>query len=131
MLEDRADNGELEELDGFINNTSIRLRLICKETAVELPGDMYADCWEKHEIPPCTLVKLPHHGHRDSITPHLLDMLAPKTVVISVSNTRTDDCPAASVLQMVREKGCALYVTDAIPDSNGHVSNHPAIHFDI
>ena len=75
---------------------------------------------------PCTLVKLPHHGHRDSITPHLLDMLAPKTVVISVSNTRTDDCPAASVLQMVREKGCVLYVTDAIPDSNGHVSNHPA-----
>lgn len=58
-------------------------------------------------------------------------MLAPKTVAISVSNTRTDDCPAASVLQMVREKGCALYVTDAIPDSNGHVSNHPAIHFDI
>ena len=109
VLEDRADNRELEELD----------------------GDMYADCWEKHEIPPCTLVKLPHHGHRDSITPHLLDMLAPKTVVISVSNTRTDDCPAASVLQMVREKGCALYVTDAIPDSNGHVSNHPAIHFDI
>ena len=58
-------------------------------------------------------------------------MLAPKMVVISGSNTRTDDCPAASVLQMVREKGCALYVTDAIPDSNGHVSNHPAIHFDI
>ena len=30
VLEDRADNRELEELDGFINNTSIRLRLICK-----------------------------------------------------------------------------------------------------
>ena len=131
VLEGNPSDKELDELDHFINNTSIRLRLICKETAVELPGDMYADCWEKHEIPPCTLVKLPHHGHRDSITPHLLDMLAPKTVVISVSNTRTDDCPAASVLQMVREKGCALYVTDAIPDSNGHVSNHPAIHFDI
>ena len=29
VLEDRADNRELEELDGFINNTSIRLRLIC------------------------------------------------------------------------------------------------------
>lgn len=78
VLEDRADNGELEELDGFINNTSIRLRLICKETAVELPGDMYADCWEKHEIPPCTLVKLPHHGHRDSITPHLLGYAGPE-----------------------------------------------------
>ena len=131
VLEGRADNGELEELDGFINNTSIRLRLTCGSTAVELPGDMYAACWEKHEIPPCTLVKLPHHGHRDSVTPHLLDMLDPKTVVISVSNTRTDDCPAASVIQMVRERGCALSITDAVPDGDGRVSNHPALHFDL
>ena len=53
-----------------------------------------------------------HQYKSDNLT---YRMLAPKTVVISVSNTRTDDCPAASVLQMVREKGCALYVTLPIP----------------
>ena len=129
VLEDRADNRELEELDGFINNTSIRLRLICKETAVELPGDMYADCWEKHEIPPLYTCQAAASWPPGFHYPTSAGYAGPKTVVISVSNTRTDDCPAASVLQMVREKGCALYVTDAIPDSNGHVSNHPAIHF--
>ena len=61
----------------------------------------------------------------------MLDMLDPKTVVISVSNTRTDDCPAASVIQMVRERGCALSITDAVPDGDGRVSNHPALHFDL
>ena len=114
VLEGRADNGQLDELDCFINNTSIRLRLTCGETTVELPGDMYADCWEKHDIPACTIVKLPHHGHRDSITLRLLDMLEPEDVVISVSNSRTDDCPAASVIRMVQDKGCRLHITDAV-----------------
>ena len=129
VLEGRADNDELDELDGFINNTSLRLRLTCGAHTVELPGDTYADCWEKHEIPPCTLVKLPHHGHRDSITPELLDMLNPRYVVISVSNSRRDDCPAASVLQMVREKGCELYITDAVP-MGGRAVNQSSIRFD-
>ena len=129
ILEGRADNDELDELDGFINNTSLRLRLTCGAHTVELPGDTYADCWEKHEIPPCTLVKLPHHGHRDSITPELLDMLNPRYVVISVSNSRRDDCPAASVLQMVREKGCELYITDAVP-MGGRAVNQSSIRFD-
>ena len=129
ILEGRADNDELDELDGFINNTSLRLRLTCGAHTVELPGDTYADCWEKHEIPPCTLVKLPHHGHRDSITPDLLDMLNPRYVVISVSNSRRDDCPAASVLQMVREKGCELYITDAVP-MGGRAANQSSVRFD-
>ena len=129
VLEGRADNGELDELDGFINNTSLRLRLTCGAHTVELPGDTYADCWEKHEIPPCTLVKLPHHGHRDSITPRLLEMLNPRYVVISVSNSRRDDCPAASVLQMMREKGCELQITDAIP-VGGKVVHRPSVRFD-
>ena len=130
MLEDRADNGELDELDGFINNTSLRLRLTCGGNTVELPGDIYADCWERHDIPPCTLVKLPHHGHKDSITPRLLDMLDPRYVVISVSNSRTDDCPAASVLQMVREKGCELHITDAVPIGERSAVNRSSIRFD-
>lgn len=130
VLESRADNGELDELDGFINNTSLRLRLTCGENTVELPGDMYADCWERHDIPPCTLVKLPHHGHKDSITPRLLDMLDPRYVVISVSNSRTDDCPAAAVLQLVQEKGCELHITDAVPIGERSAVNRSSIRFD-
>lgn len=130
VLEGRADNGELDELDGFINNTSLRLRLICGGHTVELPGDMYAACWEKHDIPPCTLVKLPHHGHRDSITHRLLDMLAPEHVVISVSNSRTDDCPAAAVLQMIKARGCALHITDAVDLGSDVPLYHASVHVD-
>lgn len=129
VLEGRADNGELDELDGFINNTSVRLRLSYGEITVELPGDMYADCWEKHGIPACTVVKLPHHGHRDSITPRLLEMLDPAQVVISVSNSRTDDCPAASVIRMVREKGCRLHITDAVRCGDIRTPAHGSVRF--
>lgn len=129
VLEGQADNRELDELDGFINNTSIRLRLTCGGTTVELPGDMYADCWEQHTIPPCTIVKLPHHGHWDSITPKLLDMLSPQEVVISVSNTRTDDCPAAAVLQLLRERGCRLHITDAVRCGSICAPVHSSVRF--
>ena len=91
VLDGSPSDAELDELDHFINNTSIRMRLNCGDTSVELPGDVYAACWEKHDLSPCTIMKLPHHGHKDSITPRLLDMLAPQHAVISVSNTRTDD----------------------------------------
>lgn len=131
VLEDRADNAELDELDRFINNTSIRLRLFYGEKTIELPGDVYADCWEQHQISPCTIVKLPHHGHRDSVTPRLLDMLAPEYVVISVSNTRTDDCPAASVLDTVQKRNCHLYITDAVERPNFVECRHRAVHFSI
>ncbi|MBQ9330358.1 MAG: MBL fold metallo-hydrolase [Oscillibacter sp.] len=114
VLEGQADSRELEELDRFINNTSVRLRLCCGGRTVELPGDLYADCWEAHSVAPCTVVKLPHHGHRDSMTARLLEMLDPECAVISVSNTRTDDCPSAAVLELLHRRGCPVHVTDAV-----------------
>ena len=82
-------------------NTSIRMRLNCGKTSVELLGDVYAACWEKHDLSPCTIMKLPHHGHRDSIMPRLLDMLAPEHAVISVSNSRTDDGPSSIAIEPI------------------------------
>lgn len=118
VLAGRFDNSELEELDRFINNTSIRLRLSYGGRSFELPGDMYADCWETHNIEPCTVVKLPHHGHPDSMTKHLLDMLNPEYAVISVSNSRTDDCPSKTVLELLKSHGCKILITDAVPISD-------------
>lgn len=114
VLESRPDGAALNELDQFINNTSIRLRLDCNGRTVELPGDVYAACWEQHHLSPCDIVKLPHHGHKDSLTPQLLKMLKPQYTVISVSNSRTDDCPSTNVLDLLCQQGCALFVTDAV-----------------
>lgn len=121
---------QLEELDGFINNTSLRLRLRCGDRTVELPGDIYADCWERHQLSPCTVLKLPHHGHGDALSPKLLDMLRPEQAVISVSNSRTDDCPAASVLHMLRERQCPVYITDGLRAQEGGSPSQRSIHFE-
>lgn len=129
VLEGAPDGAILDELDGFINNTSIRLRLCWREKSVELPGDVYADCWERHQLAPCTIVKLPHHGHGDSMTPHLLHMLRPEHIVISVSNSRTDNCPAAEILQMLRQCGGQLHVTDAVRKAGSAPNDHSSVRF--
>lgn len=102
VLSGAGSSGDLEALDGFINNTSIRLRLSYAGQEIELPGDVYASCWERHQLPPCTLIKLPHHGHGDALTSRLLEMLRPRYAVISVSDDRTDDCPSKKLFSFCR-----------------------------
>ncbi len=129
-LEGRDCQSELNELDGFINNTSIRLGLQYKDTRIELPGDIYAAQWEKHDLKPCTVVKLPHHGHGDSITAKLLDMLQPQEVVISVSNNRPDRCPDPKVIQEIQQRGYRLYITDAVSIEDQPALVQSAVHFE-
>ncbi len=125
------DNEALDELDHFINNTSIRMRITYGDTAIELPGDVYANCWEKHEIEPCSIVKLPHHGHQDSATAHLLQMMQPKYTVISVSNARKDHCPSESIMDLVTRCGSRLLFTDAVNCQQAPLHFHQALRFSI
>ena len=120
---------DLDVLDGFINNTSIRLRLSCEGADVELPGDVYAACWEKHSLSPCTVMKMPHHGHRDALTPRLLEMLRPRYAVISVSDSRTDDCPSREVLEWLSRSGTAVLFTDAVSYPSEKSEPHRAVRF--
>lgn len=124
-------NATLDELDHFINNTSIRMRVTYGNTAIELPGDVYANCWEKHEIEPCQIVKLPHHGHPDSATAHLLQMMQPTYTVISVSNTRKDHCPSESIMELVTRCGSRLLFTDAVECPQAPAHFHQALRFSI
>ena len=131
VLSGAAGGGDLEALDGFINNTSIRLRLSCAGQEIELPGDVYASCWEQHQLPPCTIMKLPHHGHGDALTPRLLEMLRPRYAVISVSDDRTDDCPSRKILQLLSQLGVECFFTDAVPCQHTQAQPHLAIRFQI
>jgi competence protein ComEC len=129
-------NGEdcgkaLDELDRFINNTSIRMRLRYGEQCIELPGDVYAACWEKHQLTPCDIVKVPHHGHGDSMTLRLLKMLQPSCAVISVSNSRSDPCPHPNVLKMLYEQGTNVYFTDAVSTEGTPPVRHTSVRFEL
>ena len=130
VLDGIPNDADLYELDHFINNTSIRMRLTCGNATVELPGDVYAVCWEKHQLSPCTIMKLPHHGHKDSITPRLLEMLNPEHAVISVSNTRTDDCPSAIAMEAIQSSACTLHITDAVQKHGVCTPAHSSVHFE-
>ena len=131
VLSGTAGGGDLESLDGFINNTSIRLRLSCAGQEIELPGDVYASCWEQHQLPPCAIMKLPHHGHGDALTPRLLEMLRPRYAVISVSDDRTDDCPSRKILRLLSQLGVECFFTDAVPCQHTQAQPHLAIRFQI
>lgn len=131
VLSGAAGGGDLESLDGFINNTSIRLRLSYGGQEIELPGDIYAACWERHQLPPCTIMKLPHHGHGDALTPRLLEMLRPRYAVISVSDDRTDDCPSRKILRLLSQLGVECFFTDAVPCQHTQAQPHLAIRFQI
>ena len=125
------DNATLVELDRFINNTSIRMRVTYGEVSIELPGDVCAECWEKHEIKPCQIVKLPHHGHKDSASARLFSMMQPQYTVVSVSNSRTDHCPSESVINLAQKYKSRLLFTDAVKARNLSAHFHEALRFSI
>ena len=130
-LKGQADDHTLQELDGFINNTSLRICLHFKGRRIELPGDIYGACWEHCVLMPCDILKLPHHGHGDSLTPHLLEMLSPTHTVISVSNTRKDRCPDPDVAQALRQANSRVYFTDAVQEGPKRSPSHHALCFQI
>lgn len=102
----------LEELDGFINHTSARLRLSYCGKNVELPGDLNAAELERLEPGQCQILKLGHHGHRDGMSLTLLERLNPAAVVISVAIVQGDVCPDQQILDWLRQRGCAVHITD-------------------
>lgn len=126
-----VDSQELQELDEFINNTSLRLSLCYEDRRIELPGDVYASCWESHDLPPCDILKLPHHGHKDALSPHLLEMLRPTHTVISVSNTRRDRCPHPEAVRLLRQMGSRVYFTDAVRENGYAASSRKALRVQI
>lgn len=129
VFEGIIDERLINNWDCFINDTSIRLRLTYSNKKIELPGDMYAKCWERHEIPSCDIVKIPHHGHCDSMTEKLADMLNPKYAVISVSNTRIDNCPSVEVLNLLRKKETQVFFTDSVQIQDIEPNNQYSVRF--
>lgn len=90
-----------------------------------------SQCWQQQEIAPCTIVKLPHHGHHDSLTQKLINMRKPCYAVISVSNTRPDNCLSKEIINLLNQYGADVLFTDAVSIDNYPVSYHNSIRFKI
>lgn len=126
-----AQNKLLNELDSFINNTSLRIKMKFNEWTILLPGDVYADCWSKYNLPSCDILKMPHHGHDDSFNSKLGEMLQPKYTVISVSNDRKDNCPSNNIVELLENYCDDISYTDAVVMKNQSAQYHNSVRFEI
>jgi beta-lactamase superfamily II metal-dependent hydrolase len=114
----KAENTSLGELHGFINNTSLLAEVHIQERVFLFTGDISAPEWEKGNIAHADVVKLPHHGHSDAINEAIIQELNPKYAVISVSNTRADNCPDPQIIEMLQKAGAYILFTDAVGRAN-------------
>ena len=128
-LDGQVTGEELDDLDEFINDTSLRLRIVYAGRSIELPGDFSAARWEQYEQPECCIMKLPHHGHADSLTEPLAARLRADYTVVSVSNDRTDHCPAGEIAALAKRYSPHLLFTDAVTLPGISPVHHESVRF--
>lgn len=97
-----------------MNVSSLRQRLYYHGHEIVLGGDAYAHMWETDTSTPCDILKVPHHASLSSTTRKLLNLLRPKTAVVSVAAGRPDERPHPYIISLLREYVQELYFTDAV-----------------
>lgn len=112
LLTGETSEERLLNLDRILNQTSLRLRLEYGNSTVELPGDLNAENYAKQHPGKCTILKLSHHGHKDSMSEELLGRLMPEGVVVSVALEKGDICPDPQILTLLEKNGCQVAITD-------------------
>lgn len=112
--------------DSNLNNTSIVLKLVYKETGILFTGDAEVE-EEAHMIDDKTfleadILKVAHHGSDTSTCMEFLEQVNPKAAVISVGKNNFGH-PSQDVLNRLAEAGVKVFRTDeagaVIVRSNG------------
>lgn len=77
-------------------------------------GDRYASTFEDMNIGPCDLVKLPHHGDPQAMTPKLLEKLDPRYAIVScqMDPGKNKDRPSNEILEMLQKHGTKVFCTE-------------------
>lgn len=115
-----------------LNVSSLRQRLYYHGKEIVLGGDAYAHVWETMSLTPCDILKVPHHASFDSTSRKLLEMLRPKTAVVTVAARRPDERPHPYVVSLLKEYVPEVYFTDAV-ELPGLVEPqfHKAVHLEV
>ncbi len=102
--------------DGNLNNMSVGLRLVCKDTAFVLCGDAEAPSEEamvESGLPlHADVLKLGHHGSSTSSCPSFLEAVSPSIAVISCGRDNSYGHPHQETLEMLDRLGIQIYRTD-------------------
>lgn len=115
-----------------LNVSSLRQRLYYHGKEIVLGGDAYAHVWETMSLTPCDILKVPHHASFDSTSRKLLEMLRPKTAVVTVAARRPDERPHPYVVSLLKEYVPEVLFTDAV-ELPGLVEPqfHKAVHLEV
>lgn len=121
----------LTDVDQQMNNCSLILRIDWDGYAYLLPGDTNYLGYEKipKELLRADFFKLGHHGQIDSISPQLLQKIAPKAVICCASSDRRYDSGDQRILEMIQAAGVRLYFSDCPSVPGTTISPHWATEF--
>lgn len=120
--------GPVNEEGADINNTSIVLKITYGDTAFLFTGD--AEREEEQEILAChydlkaDVLKVGHHGSKNSTTYPFLREVMPEYAVISVGSDNSYGHPTEEALSRLQDAGATILRTDFLGDiiitSDGH-----------
>ncbi len=115
-----------------MNISSLRQRLYYHGKEIVLGGDAYAHVWETPSMTPCDILKIPHHASFDSTSRKMLELLQPKTAVVTVAARRPDERPHPYVVSLIQEYVPEVHYTDAV-EIPGLVEPkfHKAVHLEV
>jgi len=100
------------------NNDSLVLRLRYKERAFLLPGDAEKQVeytmlrGDERELLHADVLKVGHHGSKNSSMPEFLDMVSPQIAVISDGEENPYGHPSPVLLNRLNERGVRILRTD-------------------
>lgn len=118
---------DVNTLDLLINDLSIGVRIENQNEQVEIPGDLGLEHCKDLIQKKCSILKVPHHGHKKSIDGEFLQQILPSDIVFSVSNDRTDSCPDYEVINTAQRIG-NVHFTDAVEWENRR-NEHSSVSF--
>ena len=112
-IQGNFNEADFNTLDFMINDLSIGVRIESQEKQVEIPGDLGLGYCKELIREKCNILKVPHHGHKNSIDTEFLQKIDPDDIVFSVSNDRPDPCPDFEVIKSAERFG-NVYFTDSV-----------------
>lgn len=103
---------------GDSNASSMVLYLICGEFSALFTGDVEGtgeqqtlEFLQKYHLPAVTLLKVAHHGSRNSTSKDFLTAVRPKIAVISVGENNSYGHPHEETLERLEDCGTRIYQT--------------------
>ena len=98
------------------NASSLVIELSYGSFRMLLTGDINAEVMEnlsaQHWLRPCAVVKVPHHGSRNSLSPAFYMALRPSYAVIQAGPNNSFGHPSQPHLQLLAEQGISVLRTD-------------------